>query len=89
MYAIRSYYESINGNTSSIVEIGAINISKLPTDLYYLKVSLADSLKDVSASIKKLYIYNPAVEIKTDVLQDNSVLASEYAVMNDERNNFV
>ncbi|QQS36882.1 MAG: GWxTD domain-containing protein [Ignavibacteriales bacterium] len=72
--------------TSSIVEVGAINITKLPTGTYNIVLSVRDSIKNVAVyATKKLFIYNPSVvDTSSFVITDQGASMSEFAVMSDE-----
>lgn len=76
--------KNIAKTSNAIVEIGTINISKYPTDSYFLKIAIRDSSNEISTSLKKIYIYNPDIEANKTPVQDNSVLGSEYAVLSEE-----
>jgi GWxTD domain-containing protein len=76
----------VSRKTSSIVEVGAINITKIPSGTYTLALSATDSLKNMTIySSKKIFIYNPSVadEAAGD-LSDMDVLSSEFAAMSEE-----
>lgn len=78
--------KDLNNSNSSIVEIGTANITKYPTDSYYIKINIvnAASNKDIYASLKKFYVYNPNVEIKKEAVQESSLLGSEFGIMGEE-----
>ncbi len=72
--------------TASIVEVGTMNITKIPTGTYNIIISARDSLKNVSVyASKKLYIYNPSViDTTSKVLIDQDATVSEFAQMSEE-----
>lgn len=73
-------------NTTSIVEVGTMNITKTPTGTYNLVISVRDSLKNVSVyASKKLFIYNPSVvDTSSTILTEQDAAVSEFAIMSDE-----
>lgn len=80
-------------NNASIVEIGAINISKLPTGIYNLVVNASDTLKNHSVvSEKKIFVYNSDIMDSTSYIAQgiSEILESEFAIMSEEEldNNF-
>lgn len=76
----------IPSSNNSIVEAGAVNVSKLPTGAYTLALSLVDTSNNkVVSSTKKFFIYNPdVVEEKIDDGRNLTVLGSEFGVMTEE-----
>jgi GWxTD domain-containing protein len=77
--------------TKSIVDVGAINISKFPSGTYTLFDVATDSAKNLTVyTSKKVFIYNPSVIDTTPVTPiDNSVVTSEFASMSEEELNNV
>jgi GWxTD domain-containing protein len=73
-------------NLGSAVDVGAINISKMPSGAYTLIDMASDSVKNLTVySSKKIFIYNPSVLDTAPVISvDNSVLTSEFASMSEE-----
>ncbi|MCF8260848.1 MAG: GWxTD domain-containing protein [Melioribacteraceae bacterium] len=69
-------------STSSLVEIGLVNLKKLPTDTYNFVLSMADTAKKTALiSSKKFFLYNPSVKDTTDRRSiASSYLSSEFAV---------
>ncbi|MEJ5305210.1 MAG: GWxTD domain-containing protein [Ignavibacteria bacterium] len=74
---------------NSIVEVGAINITKYPSGTYTLAIYLIDSLNNFGlVSSKKFYIFNP--QIKEEIVSkrtDADLLSSEFSVMTEEELN--
>ncbi len=74
---------------NSIVEVGAINITKYPTGTYTIALYLIDSINNYGlVSSKRFFVYNP--DIKPEQMQtftDVDVLSSEFAVMNEDELN--
>jgi GWxTD domain-containing protein len=77
--ATKSAKQSLN----SVVEIGTINLSKLPTDTYELRMSLIDpNTKKAYLSSKRFFLYNPKVkETSVSSQTSSNVLGSEFALM--------
>lgn len=78
--------KKVKQSPNASVDIGLINLSKLPTDSYNLILSLIDPLTNQAyVSSKRFYFYNPAY---TDsVSRSNtsaSLLSSEFAVYTNE-----
>ncbi|MDP2301256.1 MAG: GWxTD domain-containing protein [Ignavibacteria bacterium] len=75
----------------SIVEAGALNISKIPGGTYTLAIILTDSIQNISlASSKKIFIYNPSIaQPVSQSFSDNDFIASEFASMGEEELNEV
>ncbi len=73
-------------NSSSAVDVGAINISKMPSGAYTLLDVATDTVKNITFySSKKIFIYNPSVIDTTPVVSSaNTMLSSEFASMSDE-----
>jgi len=74
---------------SSAVDVGAINISKMPSGAYTLLDVATDTVKNITFySSKKIFIYNPSVIDTTPVVSGvNTMLSSEFASMSDEELN--
>ncbi len=70
----------------SIVEAGAINMSKLPTDSYTFVLAIIDTnAEGVLTSSKRLFLYNPSVKPEEDNNLGNlGYLGSEYGVYSEE-----
>lgn len=74
---------------NSIVEVGAINITKFSSGTYTLAIYLIDSLNNFGlVSSKKFFVFNPSIKeeivLKTS---DADLLSSEFNVMNEEELN--
>ena len=76
-------------NSNSAVDVGAINISKMPSGAYTLVNVATDSVKNLTVySSKKIFIYNPSIIDTTPIITaDNSMLTSEFASMSEEELN--
>jgi GWxTD domain-containing protein len=74
---------------TSIVEVGAINVSKAPSGTYLLVVAVSDSLLGQTIySSKKLFVYNPGIlDTSMNSMLDQDVMSSEFASMSDEELN--
>ena len=73
----RSY---LTHTENSRVEVGSINVSKLPTGSYTLSVSLIDSLQQYGlTSSKKFFVYNPGV--KPDTLNQCGYKNNQHSVL--------
>lgn len=74
---------------NSIVEVGAINITKYASGTYTIAVYLIDSLNNFGlVSSKKFFVFNP--NVKEELLtrrSDADFLSSEFSVMTDEELN--
>jgi GWxTD domain-containing protein len=73
---------------NSSVEMGAVNISSLPSGVYYLSFSIVDSVgRTCTSSTKKFFIFNPPVQQQKSVADRVSTasLASELAGMSEEQ----
>ncbi|GAB4291600.1 MAG: hypothetical protein Kow0098_10970 [Ignavibacteriaceae bacterium] len=70
----------------SIVDVGTINVSKLPSGSYILSQILYDSLKNTSyLTTKKLFIYNPGIIDSTVIAGENTgLLASGFISLSEE-----
>jgi GWxTD domain-containing protein len=73
-------------NKKSIVEAGAVNLSKYPTDSYTFVVVVADTSSDGGvASSKRLFLYNPSVKAEEEKTSGTlGYLGSEYGVYSEE-----
>lgn len=78
--------KNIKQGQASVVEIGLVNLSKLPTDSYNLVFSLIDSkTKEAFISAKRFYLYNPDVVDSTVIKRLNAgLMGSEFAIYNNE-----
>ncbi len=76
----------IGRKSSSVVEVGAINITKAPSGTYLLVVAVSDSLLNQTVySTKRLFIYNPSIlDTSVNVMIDQDVMSSEFAAMSEE-----
>ena len=81
--AVYTMNKSAKQSKNAVVEIGTINLSKLPTDTYDFNLSLVDPVtKKAFVSKKRFFLFNPKVkESSTASLANSSVLGSEFAVM--------
>lgn len=74
---------------NSIVEVGAVNITKFSSGTYTLAIYLIDSLNNFGlVSSKKFFVFNPS--IKEEIVlrrSDADLLSSEFNVMNEEELN--
>ncbi|MBN1299775.1 MAG: GWxTD domain-containing protein [Melioribacteraceae bacterium] len=76
----------VSRQNNSIVDVGALNISKYPTGSYKLMLSLLfqKTNKGVSSS-KRFYIINPDVkDTSEEISKSLSVVTSEFGVMSEE-----
>ncbi len=85
----RKVYEKtkqVKRNNDSIVEVGAINVSKLPTGSYTLSLNLLNEVSQSGiASTKKFYVFNPGVEDTFKVAGgDYNVMSSEFGIFSEE-----
>ena len=71
---------------NSVVEVGLLNLSKLPSDSYNLALSLIDpKTNQAFISAKRFYLYNPNVVDSTKSLSsNNNVMNSEFGVFSAE-----
>lgn len=76
----------IGRKNNSVVDAGALNISKLTTGAYTLTISLTDTITNLSVySSKKFFIYNPdIIDTSTSISGEITFLSSEFANMSDE-----
>lgn len=74
---------------NSIVEVGAINITRYSSGTYTLAIYLIDSLNNFGlVSSKKFYVFNP--NVKEEIIAkrtDADLLSSEFSVMTEEELN--
>ena len=85
----RKVYEKtkpVKRNNNSIVEIGAVNVSKYPTGSYTLNLNLlSESSQSGIASTKKFYVFNPGVEDTFKVAAgDYNIMSSEFGIYSEE-----
>lgn len=75
-----------SGSDAAVVEAGAVNIAKLPSGIYTLTLSCADTGGAVRASqSKRFYVYNPAVPIDTAAAHAAiESIAAEFAPLNEQ-----
>jgi GWxTD domain-containing protein len=71
---------------NSVVEIGLVNLSKLPTDSYNLVFSLIDNKTNQAyISSKRFFLYNPnVVDTSAKSIGNTSLLSSAFGVMTAE-----
>ncbi|MCX7797899.1 MAG: GWxTD domain-containing protein [Melioribacter sp.] len=76
----------IKQSPNSFVEIGAINLSKFPTDSYNLVLSLVDTKTNQAyLSSKRFYFYNTKfVDTVSKTISDRGFLGSEFAIYSNE-----
>ncbi len=69
-------------NNKSIVEIGAINLKKYPTDTYKLTLIISDSLENRKVfSSKKFFLFNPDVKLAfSGAKKAKGFMGSQFAV---------
>ncbi len=74
---------------NSIVEVGAINITKYPSGTYTLAIYLIDSVNNFGlVSSKKFFVFNPGIhEESVSAHSDADFLSSEFNVMSEEELN--
>ena len=81
--------KTIKQTDQALAEYGVINLSKYPTDSYFLELSLVDPItKQAFASAKRFYLYNPNVidsNISSNV--SSGVLGSEFGLLSIEECN--
>jgi GWxTD domain-containing protein len=72
--------------SASVVEVGAINITKAPSGTYLLVVAVSDSLLGQTIySSKRLFVYNPdIIDSSVTSMPDQDVMSSEFVSMADE-----
>jgi GWxTD domain-containing protein len=76
----------ISRNTPSRVEVGAVQLSNLPSDSYTIILSLIDSINNYGIySTKKFFVYNPSVEPLATVHSGaTEMITSQFNVMSEE-----
>lgn len=81
----------IHRRYNSIVEVGAINITRFPSGTYTLAIYLIDSLNNFGlVSSKKFFVFNPSIRTEEIIKKgDSDLLSSEFNVMNDEELNLI
>jgi len=77
--------KNIKPVSQSIAEYGFFKVDSLPTGSYFLIINLSDSLNNIDIlKERKFYIYNPDIEVYTNLTEDDKFLRSEYANMRKE-----
>ena len=78
--------KQIKQAANAVVEVGLLNLSKLPSDSYNLALSLIDpKTNQAFISAKRFYLYNPNVVDSTQSLSSNTnVMNSEFGVFSVE-----
>jgi GWxTD domain-containing protein len=73
--------KSYGVNSSSKVEIGSVDVSKLPTDKYDFTISLKKESGDLlTQTLKTFYIFNPKVkDLGKEIVGENDFMLSEFA----------
>ncbi len=73
-------------NNNSVVDAGALNISKLATGVYTLTITLTDTISNLSVySLKKFFVYNSDyIDTTSSISSEMTFLSSEFATMSDE-----
>jgi GWxTD domain-containing protein len=83
-YGVKVYEKTkkVNRVNDSIVEVGAVNITKFPSGSYSLILNLfAENSLSGIASSKKFYLFNPGVEDTFQIaVGDYNVLSSEFGI---------
>ncbi len=71
---------------SSIVEIGAINVSKMPSGVYNLTFAATDTVKNLTiTSSRRLYVVNPAILDTTELASvETDLFATELSILSEE-----
>jgi GWxTD domain-containing protein len=71
---------------TSVVEVGALNISKAPSGIYLLVLAVSDTIQGQTIySSKRIFVYNPSIlDTSSNVAMDQNVMSSEFASMSDE-----
>jgi GWxTD domain-containing protein len=84
VYTRKSKY--IPRGNESVVEVGAINVSKAPSGIYLLVVSVSDTvINQTIYTSKRLFVYNPSIiDTSSAVGADQDVMSSEFISMSDE-----
>lgn len=75
--------KSISRQNASIIEAGAVNISKLPSGTYKFSITLTDTVTKNSTTVaKKVYIYAPnVIDTAKFASNEEKYLASEFATL--------
>ena len=78
--------KKIHSNQNSVVEIGVLNLSKLPTDSYNFVLNLIDNKTNQAfLSSKRFFLYNPKVIDSTAVQSVNAnIFGTEFGIMSAE-----
>lgn len=83
---VSSKSKRIDKSVDSRVDVGKLNVYKLPTDTYTLGINVIDSLADYGvSSTKKFFVYNPSVTpIDTMQITVSPVLSTTFGAMSEE-----
>ncbi len=86
---VKSKSKKIKSRENSIVEIGFVNLSKLPTGTYTFILNLKNDLTDKAyASSKKFFLINPKVKKSNKIASgEKKFLGSEFGVLTMEECN--
>lgn len=86
VYKKSKFIERVDYN---VVEIGAINLKKMPTDTYELIISIVDTTKNSAfVTRKKFFLYNPDVVDSIKINRQNlGYVGTEFGVMTMEEVN--
>jgi len=77
--------KNVQGNKDAILEVGFINLAKLPTGNYDLIISLINKSNDeFSVSSKRIYIFNPGVEDGYDIASNVDFENSDFKNLTEE-----
>ncbi|MEW6651892.1 MAG: GWxTD domain-containing protein [Bacteroidota bacterium] len=78
--------KQIKQGAYSVVEVGLVNLSKLPSDSYNLALSLIDpKTNQAFISTKRFYLYNPnVIDSAKNVLGNLNVMNSEFGIFSVE-----
>jgi GWxTD domain-containing protein len=81
-----SKQKKVSTKITSMVEVGALNITKIPTGAYTLVVALIDSVNNQSlVSTKRLFIYNPkVVDTNKTTIATTEQTGTQFLGMSDE-----
>jgi GWxTD domain-containing protein len=71
---------------ASVVEVGALNLSKAPSGIYLLVLAVSDTIQGQTIySSKRIFVYNPSIlDTSANVSMDQNVMSSEFSSMSDE-----
>ncbi len=70
---------------NSRVEVGSVNVNKLPTGAYVLSVSLIDSIKNYGVtSSKKFFVYNPGIKQDSLTVVDARTINTQFYALSEE-----